>query len=41
MRLKTAAGDVRKRIAQAEELRNKLVSDIIAVGGVADGRRHA
>jgi len=39
--LKASAEDVRKQIAQSNALRNKLVSDIIAGGGVGNGRSEA
>ena len=39
--LKASAEDVRKRIAQSNALRNRLVSDIIAGGGVGNGRSQA
>ena len=39
--LNAGAEDMRKRISQANALRNRLVSDIIAGGGVVDGRSQA
>ena len=39
--LNAGAEDMRKRISQANALRNRLVSDIIAGGGVVDGRGQA
>ena len=39
--LNAGAEDMRKRITQANALRNRLVSDIIAGGGVVDGRSQA
>ena len=40
-RLRASAEDIRKRIAQANALRDRLVSDIIAGGGAGDGRSQA
>ena len=39
--LNAGAEDMRKRITQANALRNRIVSDIIAGGGVVDGRSQA